>query len=413
MEANSEIELVQRVALLESRVAALEQSVHPTPQKEEGGRRKEESNPAVPSSFLPSPTQERGEIGVVEEAWRSAPLPLRLRFVQELLPKTHPVQAVLKEAAALEELRAESQALETWIASYPSLFAEAVERLAADVPPGESAAELLAVETLYEARRTLERGLSALGVEWVLPALGTRVTAEMEVVGEEPAPVAPGSIASVRRRGFRQRGALVLPAQVVRALPMRENHGEHGETRRDQEARTLNNQPPTASDQPLATSHQPPAEAWPEWLRTFLQRSTSSDNVVVRQWANACHQAVAAVLQAATDTVLAERLALLLPLFGARHVESQFALPPPWGEVLTEARNGMLDWLRSVAGIELVAPSPGEPFDAATMQAVGVRRTAHPHENNTIARVEQVGLRRGAMPLFRAQVVRYELESGL
>src|SRR5262245_48530223 len=79
MEANPEMDIVQRVALLESRVAALEQSVHPTSGREEGGGRREEpSSAAPPSSFLPPPSQERGEVGVVEEAWRSAPLPLRL-----------------------------------------------------------------------------------------------------------------------------------------------------------------------------------------------------------------------------------------------------------------------------------------------------------------------------------------------
>jgi hypothetical protein len=165
--------------------------------------------------------------------------------------------------------------------------------------------------------------------------------------------------------------------------------------------------------QKLETKNQQPVEAWPDWLRVFTQRSAGSNNSAVQAWSGAFQQAVTAVTQGASDTVLAERLAPLLPLLGARHIESQFALLPPWGEIFTEARDGMLSWLRAAAGVELVAPSPGEPFDAATMQAVGVRRTAHAHENNTIARVEQVGLRRSETSLFRAQVVRYELESGL
>ena len=41
------------------------------------------------------------------------------------------------------------------------------------------------------------------------------------------------------------------------------------------------------------------------------------------------------------------------------------------------------------------------------MTAVGERRTAHAHEDGTVARLETVGLARGGRTLVPAQVTRY------
>jgi molecular chaperone GrpE (heat shock protein) len=75
-------------------------------------------------------------------------------------------------------------------------------------------------------------------------------------------------------------------------------------------------------------------------------------------------------------------------------------------------RDGLLVWLREALDIMVISPEPGARYDAVIMQASGVRRTAHAHEDGTVAKVERIGLRNGEQVLFRAQVLRYELGAG-
>lgn len=160
------------------------------------------------------------------QAWQAAPLGLRLNFVRDLLPEAHASRNVLKEAAALEDLRRRGQDLETWLANYPSLFADAMQSLdpgaapesRADDVEGLNPVEFLAAQTVEDARAALETTLQALGVAWIAPSPGDAVLSEHEVIGEEPSPYGDGRVARMRRRGFRVRGRLAIPAQVTRTV---------------------------------------------------------------------------------------------------------------------------------------------------------------------------------------------------
>ncbi|HLJ56393.1 MAG TPA: hypothetical protein VKT77_15245, partial [Chthonomonadaceae bacterium] len=166
----------------------------------------------------------RMEHATYHDAWNAAPLTARIRFVRELLAETHTLQPVLKEVAALEDLRRRGAELETWLTNYPSLFADAVQAIDAGQAQRSEAhepanpVEALAGRTVSDARIALDAALQALGVTWVDPAPGDAVTSEHEVVADEPADAPAGSVAQLRRRGFRIRGRLVVPAQVERAI---------------------------------------------------------------------------------------------------------------------------------------------------------------------------------------------------
>jgi hypothetical protein len=398
-------------------------------------------------------TGNRPEDAALLQAWHGAPLPLRLKFARELLPADHPLQPILQEAVGLEELRCKANELETWLNGYPSLFADAVERLERQPACGDGVAERLALTTLEEARQAFAATMAALGIEWIQPGAGAVIGEECEVVGETAAPVPAGRAAELRRRGFRQKGKLALPAQVTRSAGNRDAArvapAEHPQinasppanrqslsgsqlpTAGSQQAAAANRQPVIGSQAPAVGAQQPAAgsrgsqgaagqsatgpDAWPNWLRTFQQRSVGCELPVVKQL-----QAVMRDLaQTATayagggrgEAELAARLEPLLPLLGARYVPGMLALPAPWGEVVTEMRDGLLSWLGEALGIVVIAPEPGAPCDTGSMQISGVRRTAHPHEDGTVARVERIGLRRGERVLFRAQVLRYEMGS--
>ena len=122
--------------------------------------------------------------------------------------------------------------------------------------------------------------------------------------------------------------------------------------------------------------------------------------------------AVDYVAGARTEADLMAQLEPLLPLLGAQYVPGLLALPAGWGDIVTEMRDGLLVWLREALDIVVISPKPGARCDAATMQTSGVRRTAHAHEDGTVAKVERIGLRRNERVLFRAQVLRYEIGGG-
>src|SRR5579871_6832536 len=154
-------QLVQRVAQLEAQMQGLldgqQVASDRTPAAEEAA---EKTDP------------------VIVGAWCEAPLPLRLKFVRDLLPAEHPLQPVLKEAVGLEELRGSGGELETWLTGYPSLFADAVDRFEKQPACGPSIVERLAAETLREMRQGFETTVEAMGIEWIQPAAGA-------VIGEE------------------------------------------------------------------------------------------------------------------------------------------------------------------------------------------------------------------------------------
>ena len=61
---------------------------------------------------------------------------------------------------------------------------------------------------------------------------------------------------------------------------------------------------------------------------------------------------------------------------------------------------------------ESFSPALGDAFDEETMEIVGARRTAHAHEDNTIARVETPGTRRSDTVVAKAQVLIYRMGAG-
>jgi hypothetical protein len=357
----------------------------------------------------------------IDRVWREAPLPLRLKFVRELLPAEHPLQPVLKEVVGLEELR--GQELETWLTGYPSLFADAVDRMEVQPACGDGISETLAVATLQEARQIFEVTIESMGIEWIQPAPGTMIGEEHEVVGEAEAPVPAGRVATVRRRGFQQHGKLVLPAQVIRSRG--EGNRAAVQSKVEETIPAINRQPMLIGSQRSVsasqfeapnTEHRTPntlLTPWPDWLRAFQQRSQGCELATIKQLLARLRE----LAQTATDygagtrgeADLMAQLEPLLPLLGARYVPGLLALPAGWGDIVTEMRDGLLVWLREALDIVVISPEPGARCDAVTMQTSGVRRTAHAHEDGTVAKVERIGLRRNEHVLFRAQVLRYEI----
>lgn len=61
---------------------------------------------------------------------------------------------------------------------------------------------------------------------------------------------------------------------------------------------------------------------------------------------------------------------------------------------------------------ESFSPSAGATFDSETMEMVGARRTAHPHEHNTVARVETPGTQTEHEIVAKAQVIVYRTGAG-
>ncbi|MCW3054103.1 MAG: hypothetical protein JWN14_3273, partial [Chthonomonadales bacterium] len=168
------------------------------------------------------------KLDVYRQAWESAPVILRLKFVRELLPENHRLQNVLKEAAALEELRRRGHDLEAWFTKYPPQFADAAQtlldsgiKLEIEIHQGETQpAELLAARALQDTRDALASTLQALGLTWIAPEPGEPISADHEVIGEESSTFGAGRVARLRRRGFRFQGRMALPAQVLRAAAL-------------------------------------------------------------------------------------------------------------------------------------------------------------------------------------------------
>lgn len=358
---------------------------------------------------------ERGQRCSFERVWQTAPLDERLAFIQGILSSEHPHQAPVAEAIGLVELWQKGPELENWLTTYPSLFADSVARL--DVPDSDpSDAGQLAWETLQDARELLDHHLRAMGVEWIVPAPGDLVTSDHEVIGDEPAAgVQSGRVARVHRPGFRRRGTLCLPALVVRALPWT---GPLPEPMSAPRAAVEAPPPPPVPRTELRVSPEPsgpasPAPAagageWPDWLRRLQRASMGTGSPAVERLLRslAC-LADEARCGEVPDGRAAELLTPLLPLLGPGQTSGD-GLPDGWLQAFRQSREELCEWLRSELSVEVLWPSERAPFDLVAMEAAGTRRTAHPHEQGTVAKVERVGLRREGRVLAPARVVRYE-----
>jgi molecular chaperone GrpE (heat shock protein) len=433
----------------------------------------------------------RAHLDTYRQVWQSAPLTLRLKFVRELLPDEHQLQAMLKEASALEDLRKRGRDLETWVANYPSLFADAMQSLESGTGFQATAqhtaehkiepVEILAIQTLEEAKSTLSGTLQALGITWIAPAPGDMVQSEHEVIGEEVSPQPEGRIASLRRRGFRVQGRAAMPAQVTRAVaagsatgpagesgsgsgsptsptgpasptnhastsepPPKSSHTEAGAANGPPAANTkgLESTAEPAARQDLlphsvpAVEHataQPPADPthgatapitpitltgeMPDWLRMLVQRTHGCESQpalrIVYQIVKLVNLPGQLGRDSTVDAVVAaltEALVPLLPLLGLRYADGLPGVDAPWGAVLLEARDPLISWLRDNPQVNVIAPIRGQKFDPQTMEAIETRRTVHESENDTVSRVDHVGLQWRDRTLVRAGVVRYVIE---
>jgi hypothetical protein len=370
-------------------------------------------------------TAEKARQEAYQQAWQSAPLTLRLKFVRELLPDSHALQNVLKEAAALEELRRRGHDLETWFTNYPALFADAAQALLsgsggdalADEAFETDPANTLAGQALHEAQTALETTLQALGITWVAPAPGDAILADYEVVGDESSPQRDGCVARLRRRGFRFQGRLALPAQVLRSSALRPT----GPTVTEPHSATA----PTVTEQNRAAESVPPlapvpqtAEAsdLPDWLRMLSQRTFGCDLPVVTSLTaqvialkDLPVRLTAAPAETEARTLLIDALQPLLPLLGLRYADGLPDIPEVWGAAFLDVREPLLAWLADKIALSLVAPARGDSFDPQTMEALETRRTVHAKEDETVAKLERIGLLWRERPVIRAQVVRYSI----
>ncbi len=393
-----------------------------------------------------------------KEAWQSAPLTLRLKFVQELLPGNHALQNVLKEAAALEELRRRGHDLEAWLSNYSALFAEAAQALfsggteplialqLSETPP----AEILATETLHETRAALETTLQALGITWIAPAPGEPILAEHEVIGEESSPQAAGRVARLRRRGFHLQGRIALPAQVLRATALSggltskatESGGAEASGAAAYAAPTFSDAtvtaqlerevaleaptsvsvpaqqtPPSASPPPVGSLEMAGGgNELPDWLRMLSQRTFGCKLPAVSLLAERVFalkelpaQIAALSEEEASSLLLQNALQPLLPLLGMRYEDGLPDISADWGAAFLEVQKPLLAWLTGTLGLTLVAPLRGDRFDARTMEALETRRTVHAKEDETVAKLERIGVVWHERPLILAQVVRYNI----
>ncbi|GEM_PF-4794679 len=235
---------------------------------------------------------------VIEQVWNKAAFAARFGFLQPLLAESSNWNAILELANALESLRTQDGALESWATQYPSLFADSVEKIA-QMPEANTIVEQAASDLLVLFRAEMEREYDRLSLKWIAPKPGSALTPECEVVGMEESAAPKGTVARCVRRGLHHRANLLLAAQVARSN-------------------------------------------------------------------------------------------------GQKQAEY---IPLPVPEPLA-------------GNSEAFSPLAGAAFDSETMEMVGARRTAHAHEQNTIARVETPGTQTEYGIVAKAQVIVYRTGAG-
>jgi molecular chaperone GrpE (heat shock protein) len=323
--------------------------------------------------------------------WTAAGLALRLRFVRGFLPAGHPRQPALAEVESLVELCGDAAALEAWLSGYPSAFAEAGMSLEAELRPDpRDDGDLLACEVLAAVREEVARSLGALGVTWIVPRAGDEVSLESEVVGEEPDDaVSPGRVKALRRPGFRRRGRLELPAQVIRAA----------------RAQTVRSVEPAPAPEPVLAPSPASREPAPDWLRALRLQPVTGDGTVLME---ALETLAASAPGTAPEAAMRRALEPLLGLLATGWAGEELQGSPAWAAAAAAVRLSLLEWLRRREQLELIVPAEQSAVDPASMEVVGERRTAHAHERGRVARVQRAGLLRGERVLIPARVIRYE-----
>jgi len=351
--------------------------------------------PESPPCVSPSGAIDRAP-DALRGVWDAAPLSQRIVFVRGLLPTDHPQRSVLGEVSGLVDLCGVPAELESWLARYPTLFAEAASGAvlpAASLGPDDDLS-CVGAELLREVRERVGAVLAGLGVSWIVPLAGEAPTADCEVVGEEPASqIVTGRIKRVRRPGFRRLGRLELPAQVILAGSALDAAAEHVVA------------PAEARQRVAPSSSTTGGSSGPEWLQVLRGQAGAAAPEAMR-----CLDALGRVAQAgrsAPDAAVTEAFGPLLTWLGTGW-GSAGVLPQAWLDALAPYRTQLLAWLAAELDAELVVAAERDGFEPDAMEGVGERRTAHPHERGTVARLQSPGLRRDGRVLLRARVIRYE-----
>lgn len=426
-------ELARRVAALE-RLAALADRI-PALEREVAALRGERGEigvvvPSTPATPVPADLQ------LLERVWHTAPLPARLEFLRSQLPSGGRLAAALQETARLVGLLDRKQDLESWIRDYPSMFADAFATLSAPETsaPGNDAEEL-AQRTLGEARYLLETQVRLLGIEWIEPGPNDPVTEVHSVVEEVAgAGAAPGRVSACRRRGFRWNGEVQLPALVARQPegsappraaefqpPVEPTKPAAAWSRAGDEAESVELNPRGGGVAVATASAPSPAPVpmnrpeQPAWLMSLQRSIPNGDRTTAGALTRGLADLVTRLNSGSSelpDYEITVALKPLLALLGTGAGVWRPDLPQPWTEAFQRGRPELLAWLSEHLALEIFVPVVGEAFSLETMQMTAERRTAHPHEWGTVARVEAPGLVRGGQVLLPARVVRYESGGG-
>lgn len=432
-------ELAGRIELLEGAVGRLDQSVAELRARIAG------------DGAGPGPAR-YGEAGAPAalraacwEAWCAAPLARRLRFLAELLPADG--AAVLAEAAKMEELRSKPEELGAWLAEYPAPFVEAVCRLDEGGGLGADGPGLLARAALAEFRAALDLTLQTAGIQWIRPGAGERISRDHDVIRSEPAEARPEVVASLVSAGIRARGHTLLHARVVATarqapggvavagseggaaaddaranaprapevtppLPPTDSGDSVQEDAAPDAARAGG--PPERADE---SQQEPPAAmrayADPEWLGAMRERAAAGGGAELHDLAQRL-EALVAVASARADEAawqadLVRVMEPLLPWLAGRKAEMAEA----WQREAELSGDQALDWLRSMAGIEVLCPAAGVRFDGGAMELAGTRPTGHAQEDGTVARLERAGIAVDGAIVCRPRVLRYDLDGPL
>ncbi len=379
---------------------------------------------------------------LISQVWFSTSLRMRIEIVRVLLPDSNSLQQSLKQAAALEELRARDNSLVSWLTDYPSLFADSWLSLTSNSCSCVSfmsdcksecilqTVDNLAIQVLTETIDELQSSLSLAGLEWIAPAIGDVLTNEMEAVCEEASVGPKNTVARLIRSGFKLQNKMFLPAQVVRStgFSAQINEDIFENIAVDDASSNSSNEQQYVSEMAVeperteciveAMEALDPSAAdviTPEWYRLIAQRlhacTEPAAAAVLEKFLRLVTVVNGTLLTDASaedlNTRLIQTIEPLLPVLTMRYADALPGVSQEWGIAFLDERDAILQWLNEILGLTLINPNRGETFDDLTMVAAESRRTAHANEFNSVARVEVSGVCYHQFPLIKSRVIRY------
>jgi hypothetical protein len=340
---------------------------------------------------------------VIVRAWKEAGVKARCKFIQVALDASHPWQAALGEASGLLDLAGEPERLSDWIERYPTVFVDSIQRLVVSGSTNETPAEQLARKELAEVNGAVRQAAEHTGVSWLSPSPNEPLAPDHAVLGEADAHgIIPGRVATCLRPGFRRRGVLCVAPQVLVA---RAGLGAAPVPR--QVGASLTDPPAPDPSVLPAVASEPTPPTWLVGLRLAQAGGVESrDASVVEHLAELVRAAAkGAPATAETDTLVRAALEPVLGVLGSG--SSVGEVGDALAQAVSEQRSELTGWLARTLGLVLFSPRPREPVDHGSMEVSSERRTAHPHEVGTVARLDRPGLRRDGTVLTRARVVSY------